>query len=92
MREDLEALLELQRQTKAGEVAPLVDVAIKHFWLWPGKEYWAYCRREKIAVKQLEVRKKHGISTDARVSNVVLLCKQIYDEAIGRSEANCSSN
>ena len=26
MREDLEALLELQRKTKAGEVAPLVDV------------------------------------------------------------------
>ena len=88
MREDLEALLELQRRTKAGEVAPLVDVAIKNFWLWPGKAYWAYVRRVKIAVKQLELRKKHGISTDARVANVVSLCKQLYDEADwpGRSE------
>ena len=41
MREDLETLLELQGKTKAGEVAPLVDVAIKHFWLWPGKAYRA---------------------------------------------------
>ena len=81
MRQDLEELLELQRKTKAGEVAPLVDVAIKNFWLWPGKAYWVYVRRVKIAVKQLELRKKHGISTDARVANVVSLCKQLYDEA-----------
>jgi len=81
MRKDLEALLELQCKTKAGEVAPLVDVAIKHFWLWPGKAYWAYCRRDKIAIEQLELRKKLGISTDERVANVVSLCQQIYDEA-----------
>ena len=28
MREDLEALLELQRKTKAGEVAPLVGAGV----------------------------------------------------------------
>jgi len=80
VREDLEALLELQRRTKAGEVALLVDVAVKNFWLWPGKAYWAYVRRAKIAIEQLELRKKYGISTDARVANVVSLCKQCYDE------------
>ncbi|MBR3958370.1 MAG: hypothetical protein IKJ89_11010 [Kiritimatiellae bacterium] len=78
---NLEKLFELKRKTKAGEVAPLVDVAIKNFWLWPGKAYWAYVRRAKIAIEQLELRKKHAISTDARVKNVVSLCKQLYDEA-----------
>ena len=57
MREDLEALLELQGKTKAGEVAPLVDVAIKHFWLWPGKAYRAYQRKGEIAIEQLELRR-----------------------------------
>ena len=71
MRQDLEELLELQRKTKAGEVAPLVDVAIKHFWLWPGKAYWAYCRKEKIAVRQLELRKEKHLASDARIANVV---------------------
>lgn len=52
---NLEKLFELKRKTKAGEVAPLVDVAIKNFWLWPGKAYWAYVRRAKI-VEQLELR------------------------------------
>ena len=58
MNKDLESLLELQRKTKTGAVAPLVDVPIKNFWLWPGKSYWAYVRREKIAVRQLELRKE----------------------------------
>ena len=81
MNEGLKALLELQRRTKAGEVAPLVDVAVKNFWLWPGKAYWAYVRRAKIAIEQLELRKAKGLVGDARVANVVSLCKQLYDEA-----------
>ena len=71
MNKDFEPLLELQRKTKAGEVAPLVDVAIKHFWVWPGKAYWAYVRRSKIAIAQLELRKEKGLEGDARVANVV---------------------
>ena len=73
MRQDLEELLELQRKTKAGEVTPLVDVAIKHFWLWPGKAYWAYIRRE--------LRRRVGFPKDERVANVVTLFSQLYDEA-----------
>ena len=53
MNKDLKSLLELQRKTKAGEVAPLVDVPIKNFWVWPGKAYWAYVRREKIVVSPI---------------------------------------
>ena len=78
MRQDLEELLELQRRTKAGEVAPLVDVAIKHFWLWPGKAYRAYLRRNKIAIEQLELRKRMNMPKDERVSTVVSICTQQY--------------
>ncbi len=78
MREDLEALLELQRKTKAGEVAPLVDVAIKNFWLWPGKAYWAYIRRDRIAIAQLELRKRMCMPQDGRVLSVVSICTQQY--------------
>ena len=77
----MEPLLELQRKTKVGEVAPLVDVATKNFWLWPGKAYWAYCRKEKIAVRQLELRKEKHLASDARIANVVTLIGQIYNEA-----------
>ena len=75
----MEPLLELQRKTKAGEVAPLVDVA-KNFWLWPGKAYWAYCRKEETAIRQLELRKTRHLASDARIANVVTLIGQIYDE------------
>ena len=78
MRQDLEELLELQRKTKAGEVVPLVDVAIKHFWLWPGKAYRAYLRRNKIAIEQLELRKRMNMPKDERVSTVVSICTQQY--------------
>ena len=78
MREDLEALLELQRKTKAGEVAPLVDVAIKNFWLWPGKAYWAYIRRDRIAIAQLELRKRMCVPQDGRVLSVASICTQQY--------------
>ena len=78
MRQDLEELLELQRKTKAGEVAPLVDVAIKNFWLWPGKAYWAYIRRDRIAIAQLELRKRMNMPKDGRVSTVVSICTQQY--------------
>ena len=81
MREDLEALLELQGKTKAGEVAPLVDVAIKHFWPWPGKAYRAYQRKGEIAIEQLELRRRVGFPKDERVTNVVTLFSQLYDEA-----------
>ena len=81
LNKNMEPLLELQRKTKAGEVAPLVDVATKHFWLWPGKAYWAYCRKEKIAIKQLELRKAKHLASDARIANVVTLIGQIYNEA-----------
>ena len=74
----MEELLELQRKTKAGEVAPLVDVAIKHFWVWPGKAYRAYLRRNKIAIEQLELRKRMNMPKDERVSTVVSICTQQY--------------
>ena len=78
MREDLEELLELQRKTKAGEVAPLVDVVTKNFWLWPGKAYWAYIRRDRIAIAQLELRKRMCVPQDGRVLSVVSICTQQY--------------
>lgn len=78
MSKDLEALLELQLKTKAGEVAPLVDVAIKNFWLWPGKAYWAYIRRDRIAIAQLELRKRMCVPQDGRVLSVVSICTQQY--------------
>ena len=78
MREDLEELFELQRKTKAGEVAPLVDVATKNFWLWPGKAYWAYIRRDRIAIAQLELRKRMCVPQDGRVLSVVSICTQQY--------------
>ena len=71
-------MLELQRKTKAGEVAPLVDVAIKHFWVWPSKAYWVYVRRNKIAIEQLELRKRMNMPKDGRVSTVVSICAHQY--------------
>jgi len=78
MSNDFEPLLELQRKTNAGEVAPLVDVAIKHFWVWPGKAYRAYVRRNKIAIEQLELRKRMNMPKDGRVSSVASICTQQY--------------
>ena len=79
---DLAPLLELQRKTKAGEVSPLVAGEIKSFWFWPGKAYWAYCRRKKIAREQLGLRRKLGLAHDGRVASVVGLCRQLADEAL----------
>ena len=76
---DLEPLLELQRKTKAGEVSPLVFVEIKNFWLWPGM---AYCRRKKIAREQLELRRKLGLANDERIASVIVLCRQLANEAL----------
>ena len=78
MSNDFEPLLELQRKTNAGEVAPIVDVAIKHFWVWPGKAYRAYVRRNKIAIEQLELRKRMNMPKDGRVSSVASICTQQY--------------
>ena len=72
MNKDLEPLLELRRKTKADEVAPLVDAAPKGFWVWPGKAYWAYCHREKIAREQLGLRRKMGLAEDGRVASVIV--------------------
>ena len=80
LNEGIKALLELQRKTRAGEVAPLVDVAVKNFWLWPGKAYWAYVRRAKIAIEQLELRKAKGLVGDARATNLISLIGQVYNE------------
>ena len=79
---DLEPLLELQRKTKAGEVSPLVSVELKNFWFRPGKAYWAYCHREKIAREQLELRRKMGLANDARVASVMAICRQLDGEAL----------
>ena len=76
---DLEPLLELQRKTKAGEVSPLVFVEIKNCWLWPGM---AYCRRKKIAREQLELRRKLGFANDERIASVIVLCRQLANEAL----------
>ena len=79
LNKDLEPLLELQRKTKAGEVSPLVFVEIKNFWLWPGM---AYCRRKKIAREQLELRRKLGLANDERIASVIVLCRQLANEAL----------
>ena len=76
MREDLEALLELQRKTKAGEVAPLVDVPAKHFWQCPGKAYRAYLRKGEISIEQLELRRRVGFPNSAQLG-----CSGLLDAA-----------
>ena len=40
-----------------------------------------HTKDEKIAVRQLELRKENRLASDKRVANVVSLCKQLYDEA-----------
>ena len=40
-----------------------------------------HTKDEKIAVRQLELRKENRLASDKRVANVVSLCKQFYDEA-----------
>ena len=53
MREDIAALLELEQKTKAREIAPLVHVERKGFFLWPSKAYHAYSHRLDIALAYL---------------------------------------
>lgn len=40
-----------------------------------------HTKDEKIAVRQLELRKENRLASDKRAANVVSLCKQLYDEA-----------
>lgn len=39
IREDIAALLELERKTKAKMIAPFVHVKRKTFWLWQTRAY-----------------------------------------------------
>jgi hypothetical protein len=84
MRQDLEELLELQRKTKVGEVAPLVDVPAKHFWQLSLKANWAYVHQADIAIAQIELRKRVGFPADQRIANVVALLNQLYEDASWR--------
>ena len=77
-------MLELQRKTKAGEVAPLVDVPAKHFWQLSLKANWAYVHQADIAIAQIELRKRVGFPADQRIANVVALLNQLYEDASWR--------
>lgn len=55
-----------------------LSMSLKHFWVWPGKAYRAYVRRNKIAIEQLELRKRMNMPKDGRVSSVASICTQQY--------------
>ena len=59
MREDLEKLLELQRKTKAGEVAPLVMPGRKSFWT---RFLWEFLlgRAIRVWTEQLQLRQERN--------------------------------
>lgn len=79
MRRDIAALLELEQKTKAREIAPLVHVERKGFFLWPTKTYRAYSHRLDIALAQLQLRSELGVVQDAKAETVVAACKRFYE-------------
>ena len=79
MREDIAALLELERKTKAREIASLVHVERKGFFLWPSKAYHAYTHSRDIALAQLQLRSDLGVAPDENVGIVVAACRRFYE-------------
>jgi len=61
-------LLNLERKTKSGEIAPLVDLPRPPFW--PSR---IYSRSTKIFTAQLELRKQKRLPPDPRIANLVAL-------------------
>jgi len=72
-------LLELEQKTKAREIAPLVHVERKGFFLWPTKTYRAYSHRLDIALAQLQLRSELGVAPDAKAETVVAAYKRFYE-------------
>lgn len=68
MNKAFQPLLELERRTKAGEIAPLVAPPPPPFWPSP-----THARRFAISKAQLELRQQKGLPADARVANVAAL-------------------
>lgn len=79
MREDVAALLELERKTEAKEIAPLVHVG-SAFPLWPPRACRAWRRRRDIALAQLQLRADTGTAPDGKAGIVATVCKQYYEE------------
>ena len=79
IREDIAALLELERKTKAKIIAPLVHVKRKTFWPWQTRAYHAYRHREDIAIAQLQLRADMGVSPDESIELVSSLFKETYE-------------
>lgn len=85
VREDVAALLELERKTKAKEIAPLVHVG-SAFPLWPPRACRAWRRRRDIALAQLQLRADTGTAPDGKAGIVATVCKQYYEEDARLSE------
>ena len=68
MNKSFQPLLELERKTNAGEIAPLVAPPAAPFW--PSR---THARRFAIAKAQLELRQQKGLPADAQVANVAAL-------------------
>lgn len=79
MRKDIVALLELEQKTKAREIAPLVHVERKRFFLWPSKACRAYSHRRDIALAQLQLRLDLGVAPDEKAKTVVAACRRFYE-------------
>ena len=79
IREDIAALLELERKTKAKIIAPLVHIKRKTFWPWQTRAYHAYRHREDIAIAQLQLRADMGVSPDESIELVSSLFKETYE-------------
>lgn len=61
-------LLDLERKTESGEIAPLVPLPRPPFW--PSR---IYSRKEKILAAQLELRKQKRLPPDPRIADLLAL-------------------
>lgn len=77
MREDVAALLELERKTK--EIAPLVHAG-SAFLIWHPRAYRVWCRRQTIVLAQLQLRSDTGLAPDEKAALVASVCQQHYEE------------
>lgn len=79
VREDVAALLELERKTKAKEIAPLVHAG-SAFLIWQPRAYRVWRRRQTIVLAQLQLRSDMGLAPDEKATPVAAACQRYYEE------------